>query len=183
MLTAITAGTTFAATITLPDYPAGEGWEAKLVAVKGPDRIEMTGTADGDLHALSVDAATTAAWKPGVYQAFVYAEKAGEKRLADGPAEWRVWADPTAATLTLSALETELAAIDTAIAAVVAGKGVQSYTFQTQAGARSVTRMTLAELRQHRAWVVDRLDEERAKQEGRRPRGGWRKIKTSFGKR
>lgn len=35
--------------------------------LRGPSTINLTGTADGDSHILAADAATTAAWTPGVY--------------------------------------------------------------------------------------------------------------------
>lgn len=62
----ITAGVTLEIPITLTAYPAGEGWTLKL-ALRGPDAIDVTATADGDTHVLGASAATTSAWSPGDY--------------------------------------------------------------------------------------------------------------------
>lgn len=174
------AGTTFEATVSSSLYPASDGWAAQIVAVKGQARFEVNGTASGDDYAFEAAATITAEWSPGEYQLFVFALLDETKKLLCGPTPFRLWPDPSAATLTVSDLYTELEAVNEAIAGVLAGKGVQSYSFQTEAGSRSAQRMSLQELRQHKAWVEDRLEAELAQQGGRKARRGWRKIKTNF---
>lgn len=61
----IAAGVTLEIPITLTAYPAS-GWTLTL-ALRGPDAIDLTATADGDAHVLEADAATSAAWSPGRY--------------------------------------------------------------------------------------------------------------------
>jgi hypothetical protein len=63
--TEIAAGVTLEIPITLTAYPAS-GWGMTLV-LRGPQAIDLAGTADGDTHVLAADAATTAAWNAGAY--------------------------------------------------------------------------------------------------------------------
>lgn len=175
-----TAGSTFSATETFTDYPASDGWTAKMVAQLGSTKIQLISTASGDDHAFAATASATGAWSAGKFQLFVFVEKDSERHLARGPVDFEVWPDPAGAGAALSALEEQLAAVDAAITAVIAGKGVQSYTFETQAGRRSAERMSLQELRAHRGWLSDRVEQERARQQGRKPRGGWRRVRTKF---
>lgn len=175
-----TAGNSFAATETFAAYPAGDGWVGRMVAQRGSERVEVTGTASGDAHAFAATAAETSNWPAGQFQLWVFVEKDGDRHTARGPVDFRVWPDPAAGSTPLSALEDQLEKCDEAIAAVIAGKGVASYTFETQAGRRSAQRMSLEDLRRHRHWLADRVAQERAAMQGGKPRGGWRRIRTKF---
>ena len=63
---AIVAGDTAAWTKSLADYPA-TAWTLKYRAVKSGAYIAITATASGSDHAISVSAATTAAYTAGIY--------------------------------------------------------------------------------------------------------------------
>ncbi len=61
----IGAGLTFSRLVTQTAYPATE-WTLS-VALRGPDVINLTATADGNQHQLTASAATTSNWTPGLY--------------------------------------------------------------------------------------------------------------------
>ena len=74
----VTAGDTIKWTKALPDYPASAGWVLSY-AFTGPGNISISSTADGDNHAVTVTAATSAAWSAGAYLGQAYVTKAGER--------------------------------------------------------------------------------------------------------
>ena len=82
MLQHLIVGDTLATTITLASWPASAGWvlHYRLIDRAGVnDVIEFQSTAAGDSHALLVDAATTAAWKPGEYSVAAWVRKGTER--------------------------------------------------------------------------------------------------------
>lgn len=64
----ITAGDSVAWRIDLADYPAGDGWALAYRLINADANIDIASSADGDVHAVSVSAATTATWTAGEYQ-------------------------------------------------------------------------------------------------------------------
>lgn len=74
MLPKIVAGDTLAHAVTLTDYPASAGWVLayRLVPRAAGTAYAFTSTADGDDHAITVAAATTANWAAGNYTAAAY---------------------------------------------------------------------------------------------------------------
>lgn len=75
----------------------------------------------------------------GEYAAFVYAVKGDEKQIVSTDTV-HVLPNPEGPEV-VTALQAELKAVDAAIAGVLAGQGVQSYTFETAVGRRSADRM------------------------------------------
>lgn len=73
------AGDTAKWTRTLADYPASAGWTLSYTAVGSTAAYSFSASASGDDHAITVAAATTAAWTAGTYQLTEYAEKSGER--------------------------------------------------------------------------------------------------------
>ncbi len=63
----ITAGDTVQWLRSLPDYPASAGWSLHYRLICSAGIIDITSTASGDDHLVSVPAATSAAWVPGNY--------------------------------------------------------------------------------------------------------------------
>ena len=63
---AIVAGDTAAWTKSLADYPAS-AWTLKYRAVKSGAYMQITATASGSDHAISVSATTTSGWTAGIY--------------------------------------------------------------------------------------------------------------------
>jgi hypothetical protein len=76
---ALFTGDTWNWTRTLADYPASAGWILKYVLASSATRINIAGTADGDDHAISVAAATTAAYVAGTYVWQAFVEKGAER--------------------------------------------------------------------------------------------------------
>ena len=77
--TRITAGDTVAWTKTLADYPASAGWVLKYRLINAAGKIDITGGASGDDHAISVPASTSAGWDDGTYSVQSYVEKGAER--------------------------------------------------------------------------------------------------------
>lgn len=77
--TEITAGDTARWTRSLSDYPASDGWVLSYSLVKASVRIAITSTADGDDHAVTVTAATTAGWAAARYDWQAVVTKATER--------------------------------------------------------------------------------------------------------
>ena len=75
----VTAGDTIAWTKSLPDYPASSGWILKYRLINAAGKIDITATAAGDDHAVSVSAATSATWPPGTYTVTAWVEKGAER--------------------------------------------------------------------------------------------------------
>jgi len=75
----VTAGDTIAWTKSLPDYPASSGWILKYRLINAAGKIDITATAAGNDHAVSVPAATSAAWPAGTYTVTAWVEKGAER--------------------------------------------------------------------------------------------------------
>lgn len=79
-----TAGDTVQWKKSLSDYPASDGWTLKY-ALRGAGSIDLTASADGDDHLVTVTAAASAAYTAGTYKWMAYVEKSGERyTLAEG---------------------------------------------------------------------------------------------------
>lgn len=75
----IFTGDTWAWTRELADYPASAGWVLKYVLINSTGRINITAGADGDIHEVSVAAATTAGYTVGAYTWHAFVELAAER--------------------------------------------------------------------------------------------------------
>lgn len=173
------AGSKIDFSFALSDYPASE-WDSAVVVLRcGSAKETVTLTASGDTWIGSAAPATTAGWAPGLYELAVTVTKTGDRQVAY-ESQLALLPDPGAESVALTALEAELAAVDTAIAAVLAGQGVASYTIQTQAGSRQIQRMSLEELRDHRRYLEGKIDAERATM-GQTPKNQrWKRIGMKF---
>lgn len=61
------AGDTLRWRITLPDFPASDGWTLAYRLINAAATISIVAVADGDAHLVEVPAATSAAYPPGAY--------------------------------------------------------------------------------------------------------------------
>lgn len=75
----ITAGDSTGWRLSLPAYPASDGWLIFYALVKEGKLIALTGTADNDDHVFSIGSVVSAAYDPGLYRFQQYA-KLGEDR-------------------------------------------------------------------------------------------------------
>ncbi len=81
----LTAGDTLDFTTSVPDYLASAGWTLKyrLAPRVSGTPIDITATASGDDHRVTVNATTTAGWAAGWYAWTAYVEKAAERYTVD----------------------------------------------------------------------------------------------------
>lgn len=73
----ITAGDSYAITLTLSAYPASAGW-ALSYAIAGPQVETWTSAASGDAHVLTLSSASTATLPAGTYTYRVRAARSGD---------------------------------------------------------------------------------------------------------
>lgn len=181
--TAHRAGTTIAWTFSLASYPPADGWTAVVhltppLTAECATAVQITASATGTDWLVEAPAAQSEVWAPGTWTLDIEASKDGEvyvpvtRQLRIEPAIGKVPTD-------LTALKTQLAAVDAAIAAVVAGQGIKEMRIQTALGEREMSYMTLSELRSHRAWLADEIArKQQALGLSTHNKRGWRPIRT-----
>lgn len=76
---AVTAGDTVTWKKSLSDYPASAGWVLKYRLINAAGKIDITTSADGDDHLVSVLASTSAGWTAGAYTWQSYVTRASER--------------------------------------------------------------------------------------------------------
>ena len=104
---AITAGDSFTWHKTLADYPAGT-WTLKYRFINAAGKIDITATASGTDHLVSVTPTTSAAYTAGDYTWTAYVEKTGYRvTVATGTIEVK----PNIAALTTLDARTDAAII------------------------------------------------------------------------
>ncbi len=104
---AITAGDSFTWQKTLADYPAGT-WTLKYRFINAAGKIDITATASGTDHLVSVTPTTSAAYTAGDYTWTAYVEKTGYRvTIATGTLEVK----PNIAALTTLDARTDAAII------------------------------------------------------------------------
>lgn len=152
-------GDTWAWTRALGEYPASEGWGLSYAFV-GPAVISISASAAGDAFAVSVLAATTAAYTPGTYRWTSYVTKAGERhKVEDGICV--VEANGAALTgdhrthaeQTLAAIETEIAARLNPTVAAGGQRAIEDYSVAGRS-VRKIPTPDLYRLRKKYAWEV-----------------------------
>lgn len=77
--TSFTAGDTLSWTRTLADYPASAGWVLAYRFINATSKFDITSTASGANHLVSVPAATSAAYAAGTYSWQAFVTKAAER--------------------------------------------------------------------------------------------------------
>lgn len=96
----ITAGDSLRWSRSLPDFPAGSGWQLNY-RLRGPANIDLAwGTvvsADGDAFDVEIPAATTAAWAAGDYWLFGWVTD-GTDRVTIYDAQVAILANPATAS-------------------------------------------------------------------------------------
>lgn len=138
----ITAGDSIAWTISHDDYPAGDSWVLSYVLLNSSAKIEISSSASGDDHEVSLAAATTADYTTGVYQFAAYMTKGSDRYTVDTGSIEILANYATQTTLdTRSTAKKMLDAIDSLLVGK-ASKDVFSYSI----GGRSLTSLTIEEL-------------------------------------
>lgn len=173
------AGETLKLELSFGAYPANDGWACDVVFRSGQEKHSASLTGDGARFVGTVAAASTAEWSPGVYDWHAIVSKDGETYVPT-QGTLAVNPNPNADGVALTAFEQQLQKVDAAIAAVVAGEGVASYTIQTAVGSRQIQRMSLADLRAHRRWLEDKIAAERTALGQKPKRKQWVRIGNRF---
>lgn len=171
------AGDTVTWKISLPSFPASDGWvlsyEAKNAA-GGLTNIEAT--ADGADHLVTITAAESVAFAAGTYTFHGYATKAAERyRVRYGT--WKVVANFAAA----GALDARSHAVKVleAIEAVIEGRATKQQA-SYQIGGRSLAFIPHAELLSMRSTYQQEVRREQEADRLRKGLGGRSRIQTRF---
>lgn len=149
--TTVTAGDTIQWQIALPDYPATDGWTLKYALRGSAGVINITSSASGSDHLVSITAATSATWSYGDYQWTRYVEKGAgttleRVTLASGTITIeRNWAGVTTATDTRSHVKRVLDAIE-AVLEGRAGRSDAEYEIDTGGMRRRIKSIPISEL-------------------------------------
>lgn len=174
-------GATINLTFSFEDYSSAE-WQAELVLKSqlGSKVFLASGGEDG-LFSLNLSALESSQIEPGIY-GVVYRFKRGEEVAFETGNEICFIPDPTSTADDRSQFEKDLEALDRAIREKISGGAVEEYSIQTTVGQRSLKNMTLQDLRDHRRWLVGRVNRERVKL-GKPPVTGdrWRQITSRLG--
>lgn len=144
------AGDTWQWTQEVPDYPASDGWALKYRFKTASGGFEITAAASGAAYAVTVAAATTAAYVAGVYDYVAWVAKAGEEHTVLSGRQLQVLPDlrSGSATAGLDLRSNARKRLDVLEAAMLArDPSIASYTIQTSAGPRAVTYSSLADVR------------------------------------
>ena len=79
----VVSGDTITWSRTLADYPAGT-WTLKYRLINADGKIEITATASGTDHLVSVSSETSANYATGTYTWTAWVEKTGERHTVAG---------------------------------------------------------------------------------------------------
>jgi hypothetical protein len=130
------AGDTVKWTRSFTDYKASDGWVLKY-NLRGTASINLTATASGDDHLISIAAAATAAYTAGQYKWIATVEKESERYTVDeGYTEIKEnYATAASITDEMITLQAQLAAIDAYVATnykhssySIAGRSLTQYS-------------------------------------------------------
>lgn len=148
--TRIVAGDSVEWTKTIPDYPADLGWILSYVMMcAGVSPTTITSTASGSDHAVSVPAATTAAFAAGTYH-WTSMVTNGSERKTISSRVWEVLPNPATATSSTD-LRTHAEKCLAAIEAVIEGRmsdPIVEYQIGTRM-AKKIPHTELLKLRTH----------------------------------
>lgn len=174
--TVLYTGDTWAWTRALADYPAST-WTLKYTLINTGGRINITAGADGDVHSVSVAAATTATYTAGTYTWQAFVESGSERHTMDqGSVVVRAgYSSGSGGADARTQAETALQDAITALATYTASRGmVNEYTI----GGRAMKFRSIDEIRN----LINFWRGEVARQDGSNllP-GSGKKILTRFG--
>lgn len=93
------AGDTAKWQLTLPNYPATDGWTLSYTLINGSNKIEFAGAASGSDHLVNIAAGTTGAWAAGQYDWRAKVTNAGGESYTVGSGSITVQPAFSAATL------------------------------------------------------------------------------------
>lgn len=171
----VAAGDTIQWKRSLPEYSASDGWVLHY-ALRGPAIIDITGTADGSDHLISVPSSIDPAWTAGEYTVQGYVTNASGERHT-------VYSGRMTVTPNLAAIDsgtydgrTHAQKVISAIEAVIEGKASKDQMDMQIDGLR-ITRIPFETLLQIRTRYRLELAAEIRKENRRQGRGSRRIIK------
>ena len=178
-------GDTWAWERALSDYPASAGWVLNYVLVNATHRIPATSgtiqsTASGDAHAISVAAATTAAYTAGDYTWQAFVTKAAE-RYTVGQGKLKVRAGLTTASTASDQRTQAQIALDAATTALATYTASQGHVQEYEIAGRRMRFRSVKELRELVNYWANEVQKEADAENIRRGLGASRKIFTRFG--
>ena len=157
------AGTSLSWSYSVADYTPLAGYVSTLhltppATSKRQECILLQATADSANTGWVVTAAASrsANWSAGTYQVDVEVTKSDDAYVPLS-ASLRVLSALGSTPEQVGALRLQLVATDAAIEAVIAGQGIQEMKIQTTVGEREMSYMSLAELRNHRSYLVQKI--------------------------
>lgn len=165
--TSFTAGDTLSWTKSLSDYPASASWVLHYRLINAAGKFDITGTASGDDHLISILASATATYTAGTYSWQAYVTK-GVERYTVGTGTVNVLPDLAAQSAgydNRSPARKALDALNAGLQAFGSNAHVQSYAIE----GREMRYRTFADFMAAR----DRLTQEVAREEaGQRAAAG-----------
>lgn len=177
---AVTAGDTVRWTRSLPDYSAADGWTLKYRLINAGGVIDITASASGADHSVTVTAATSASWTAGTYTWQAYVEKAAERQTV-GTGSIEIKRNLAAAASgvdtrsTAAKMVADLEAAELDYASNGQG-GVQRYTI----GGREMWFSTAEDFIERLEYWRNRLASEQAAESVRQGRGNPRRHYAAF---
>jgi hypothetical protein len=75
----IVSGDTIQWKKSLSDYPASDGYTLKYSIINASNKYDITASASGDDHLITISAATSASYAPGIYTWTSYVEKGTDR--------------------------------------------------------------------------------------------------------
>jgi hypothetical protein len=142
-LTEVFAGDTVAWTKDLSDYPAST-YTLKYY-LRGPGDIDITATADGATHEVSVAASVTVAWPKGTYQWKSFVSSGSERYFVE-EGEIEVKENPQLSKLTYETRSINKQILDALEAVMLRSAARPEKGYQVEAAGRSFTFHTHEEL-------------------------------------
>lgn len=168
------AGDTVKWQMALADYKASDGWVLSY-ALRGPSSINLTTTAVGAEHLVTIPAATSAAYKAGTYAFDSYVTK-GAERYTVGSGYIEIKAN----LATLTAFTDRLLTLQADIDAINAWMG-KNYNYASYAiGGRSMNKYSVTELYTLRGAMMAELSGLKDAEKIRRGLGTSKLIRVRF---
>lgn len=156
-------------------YPASDGWTYKCRLINSSGKIDITSTADGDSHDISITSAISAAYTAGKYMLQPYYQHTDGTKEYLARFEVEVFPDLVAANTYnyKSHARTTLEALEAAIESR-ATKAQMSISISTPQGSRALQYLTLEELIKAKEFYQGLVEQEEAQNlisAGKKPGG------------
>lgn len=180
--TTLQAGDTLAWRVSLPAYPADDGWMLSYRLINADTRIDIVSTADADdprRHAVQIAAAVSAQYAPGTYS-LVRVVTRGAERYTLSQGEIRVLPDLAGADAPVDARSTArraLADLRAALARWLSSNGVVS---EYEIAGRRMRFATAEDIRKRISLAENEVAREDAEQRLAAGLGGRRRVMVRF---